>query len=69
MKYSRAKKAADHEICKDNVRTLYEDNLARCNAKIATNFHGGAFGLNWLEMTMIVVTAVAWQYVVWLFHG
>jgi hypothetical protein len=60
------KKAARHEICKKDARTLYENNLAQCDARATASLRGGALGLNWLEIAMVLATAVAWYYVTWL---
>ncbi|KAJ9613148.1 hypothetical protein H2200_003089 [Cladophialophora chaetospira] len=69
MQYSKAKKAAIREICKQDARILYENNLDRCEVKAATGLRGGALGLNWLEMGMVVIVAVAWQYAMWFAQG
>ncbi|EXJ55436.1 hypothetical protein A1O7_08363 [Cladophialophora yegresii CBS 114405] len=69
MKYAGAKKAAKHEVCKKDARTLYENNLAQCDVKAAISLRGGALGLNWLEMSMVIATAVAWYYLTWLARG
>ena len=65
MQYSRAKKSANHEICKQDAQTLYENNLAQCEVKAATSLRGGALGLNWVEMGLVMAIAAAWQYAVW----
>ncbi|KIW63939.1 hypothetical protein PV04_08902 [Phialophora macrospora] len=64
--YTRVNKAVQHEICKEDARTLYENSLAQCDVKATTSLRGGALGLNWLEIGMVVATAVAWCYVTWL---
>ncbi|ETI20984.1 hypothetical protein G647_07327 [Cladophialophora carrionii CBS 160.54] len=69
MKYAGAKKAARHEICKKDARTLYEKNLAQCDVKTAISLRGGALGLNWLEVGMVTATAVAWYYATWMAQG
>ncbi|OCT44656.1 hypothetical protein CLCR_06487 [Cladophialophora carrionii] len=69
MKYAGAKKAARHEICKKDARTLYEKNLAQCDVKAAISLRGGALGLNWLEVGMVTATAVAWYYATSMAQG
>ncbi|EXJ75210.1 uncharacterized protein A1O5_01906 [Cladophialophora psammophila CBS 110553] len=70
LRYTRSKKAAVHEICKQNARSLYESRLALCDARAATDFSFyGALGLHWLEFGTMLLVAVAWHHVVWLFQG
>ena len=69
MRYSQAKKTSEHEICKEVARSLYDKNLAQCDFKAAKSLSGGALGLTWLEMVLVLFTAVAGQYVVRLLQG
>ncbi|KIW97972.1 uncharacterized protein Z519_01556 [Cladophialophora bantiana CBS 173.52] len=69
LRYSGSKKAAVHEICKQNARSLYESRLALCDAGAATEFNFyGALGLHRLEFGTMLLVAVAWQHVMWLFE-
>ncbi|OAP64797.1 hypothetical protein AYL99_00769 [Fonsecaea erecta] len=71
LRYTRAKKAALSETCKRDAWFLYESNLAQCDINAATGFRfrGGALGLNWIEYGTILLAAIAWHYVAWLFQG
>ncbi len=69
MQYSRAKKAANNEICMQDAQTLYVNNLTQCEVKTATSLRGGVLGLNWVEMALLMAVAAVWQYAAWFAQG
>jgi hypothetical protein len=71
VNYSRTNKALVHESCKAKAQTLYENNLAQCDADSSRSLslRGGVLGLSWAEMIAFIAVGGGCQYLVWLLQG